>query len=280
MGVAMSITAFPVLIRILEDQKLLGTTIGTLAIACAAFNDGTGWLILAGITAVARAATLADAVRPFLGMVVYGVVMLGLVRPLLARAAQARRRNGRANIDNAVALIVLLISGAATEAIGVHALFGAFFAGVVMPRLESSERSFSAAIEPMTLVVLLPLFFAFNGLRTNVQLISGLDLWAQAALILAIATLGKGVGSALAARAMGASWPDASLIGILLNTRGLVELVVLNIGFDLGILSPVLFSMMVLMAIVTTVATSPLVSLVRRVTRHSQPVERVGAVTP
>jgi Kef-type K+ transport system membrane component KefB len=268
MGAAMSITAFPVLVRILDDQRLLRSSIGTLAVACAAFDDATGWLILAGITAVARSGSVAEAWIPLLALAVYGVVMMSLVRPLLSRIARQRGAAfGAAPADFGVVLIVMLLSAWATEVMGVHALFGAFFAGVVMPRATDAERAFSASVEPLVTALLLPLFFAFSGLRTSIQLISTAALWTQAFLILAVAVVGKGVGSGLAARFMGTSWRDAALIGVLLNTRGLVELVVLNIGLDLGILSPVLFSMMVMMALATTLATSPLVSLIVARTR-------------
>ncbi|MGH9253328.1 MAG: cation:proton antiporter [Vicinamibacterales bacterium] len=263
MGAAMSITAFPVLVRILDDQRLLGTSIGTLAVACAAFGDAAGWLILAAITAVARSGSVAEAGVPLIGLAAYGVVMIAVVRPLLARVAHRRGATfGAAPADVGVMLIIMVSSAYATDVLGLHALFGAFFAGVTMPRATRAEQVFSSSIEPIVTALLLPLFFAFSGLRTSVQLISGPELWVQALLILAVATVGKGVGSAVAARVVGMSWADASLIGVLLNTRGLVELVVLNIGLDLGILSPVLFSMMVLMALATTLATSPLVSLI------------------
>ena len=265
MGTAMSITAFPVLVRILEDQRLQGTGIGTLAVACAAFDDVIGWLILAAITPIARSGGFNEALVPLAGLTVYGAVMMSLVRPMLARMAHRRGAVfGKAPADLGVILIVMLASAYTTEVLGVHALFGAFFAGVMMPRATHAERVFSGSIEPLVTALLLPLFFAFSGLRTSIHLISSLDLILQALLILAVAVVGKGVGSAVAARIMGASWNDAALIGTLLNTRGLVELVVLNIGLDLGILSPVLFSMMVMMALVTTLATSPLVSLIKR----------------
>ena len=264
MGTAMSITAFPVLVRILDDQRLLGTSIGTLAVACAAFDDVIGWLILAAITPIARSGGFNEALVPLAGLTVYGAVMMSLVRPMLARMAHRRGAVfGKAPADLGVILIVMLASAYTTEVLGVHALFGAFFAGVMMPRATHAERVFSGSIEPLVTALLLPLFFAFSGLRTSIHLISSLDLILQALLILAVAVVGKGVGSAVAARIMGASWNDAALIGTLLNTRGLVELVVLNIGLDLGILSPVLFSMMVMMALVTTLATSPLVTLIK-----------------
>jgi Kef-type K+ transport system membrane component KefB len=270
MGAAMSITAFPVLVRILDDQRLLATPIGTLAVACAAFDDAAGWLILAVLTAVAGSGRVADAAMTLVGLGVYGFIMMMAVRPLLARFV--RRQGvafGMAPVDFGVILVTVLLSAYATEVLGIHALFGAFFAGAVMPRAPHAERVVAENIEPLVTALLLPLFFAYTGLRTSVQLINGTELWFQAGLVLAVAVIGKGVGSALAARAMGTSWAEASLIGTLLNTRGLVELVVLNIGLDLGILSPLLFAMMVIMALVTTFATAPLVSIIRA--RTEQP---------
>jgi Kef-type K+ transport system membrane component KefB len=270
-GAAMSITAFPVLVRILDDQRLLATPIGTLAVACAAFDDAAGWLLLAVLTAVAGTGSAADAAMTLVGLGVYGLVMMIAVRPLLARFVQRQGVTfGMAPADFGVILVTVLLSAYATEALGIHALFGAFFAGAVMPRAPHAERVVAENIEPLVTALLLPLFFAFTGLRTSVQLISGTELWLQAALVLAVAVVGKGVGSALAARAMGTSWSDACLIGTLLNTRGLVELVVLNIGLDLGILSPLLFSMMVIMTLVTTFATSPIVSIIRARTEPSR----------
>ena len=261
MGVAMSITAFPVLARILADQGLTRTRIGVLAMTCAAFNDAVGWLILAAITMIVLAGNMADAGGTLAGLAVYIVVMFGVVHPLVARIARRPGESfGRSPLSLAIIVVVIVASAYTTDALGVHALFGAFLAGVVMPRDAEAERVFSEFVEPAAVTYLLPIFFAFSGLRTSVNLITGPELWGQTALILAVAIGGKGVGSALSARAMGATWADASLLGVLMNTRGLVELVVLNIGFDLGILSPVLFSMMVVMALTTTLATSPLVS--------------------
>ena len=270
MGTAMSITAFPVLVRILMDRQILTTVIGTLAVACAAFNDAVGWLILAAITAIVRAGSLTDAGLPLLGLFLYALVMVGIVRPFLT--GFVRRKGGtfgKTPSDLAVMLVTILVSAYATDVLGVHALFGAFFAGVIMPRAVDAERVFTDRIEPITTALLLPLFFASSGLRTSLPLINDWALVGETVTILAVAVAGKGIGSAVAARAMGMTWADALQIGILLNTRGLVELVVLNIGLDLGILSPVLFSMMVIMAFATTFATSPLLSLVVRPRRTS-----------
>lgn len=160
----------------------------------------------------------------------------------------------------AIGLLVMAVSAVTTQSLGVHALFGAFFAGLMMPREAHVERVFVERIESVTVTLLVPLFFAFTGLRTSVQLIDSVALWRDAAIFLAVAIFGKGGGSLLAARAMGFAWREASAIGVLLNTRGLIELVVLNIGLELGILSPVVFSMLVLMALITTFMTSPLIT--------------------
>jgi len=205
-----------------------------------------------------------------LGLLLYALVMVGIVRPFLT--GFVRRKGGtfgKTPSDLAVMLVTVLVSAYATDVLGVHALFGAFFAGVIMPRAADAERVFTDRIEPITTALLLPLFFASSGLRTSLPLINDWALVGETVLILAVAVAGKGIGSAVAARATGMTWADALQIGILLNTRGLVELVVLNIGLDLDILSPVLFSMMVIMAFATTFATSPLLSLVVRPRRTS-----------
>jgi Kef-type K+ transport system membrane component KefB len=264
-GAAMSITAFPVLARILIDRQLLSTDVGVLAITCAAFDDVTGWLILGGIMALVRAGDAGTFVATrtllFLG---YLAIMIMAVRPGLRAYASWRGRHagsfGGSMEDLAAILLVMLLSAVATESLGVHALFGAFFAGLMMPREAEIERVFVERVEPLTMTLLLPLFFAFTGLRTNVQLLANAALWRDAALILAAAVAGKGGASTLAARAMGLGWRDAVSLGALLNTRGLIELVVLNIGLDLRILSPVVFTMLVLMALVTTFMTSPLIA--------------------
>jgi Kef-type K+ transport system membrane component KefB len=270
-GAAMSITAFPVLARILIDQRLLMTELGVMAIACAAFDDVAGWLILAGITTLVRpdGASYGLSVR-LLFFFGYLAVMIGVVRPALRWFVNWRGRDGvgESADDLAVLLLVMLLSAVATEFVGVHALFGAFFAGLMMPRDAHIERAFENRIEPLTMTLLLPLFFAFTGLRTNVQLLNSAAMWRDAALILLVAVAGKAGASTIAARTMGLSWRDAGVLGVLMNTRGLVELVVLNIGLDLGILSPAAFSMLVLMALVTTFATSPIVRTLRAGERH------------
>ena len=263
-GAAMSITAFPVLARILFDQGMFNTQVGTVAISCAAFDDVTGWLILAAVTMLVDAtdprmfAVRALMLGGYIALMMYGV------RPLLRRLAERRGDGfGSGADDLAVPVLVMLLSAMATEWLGVHALFGAFFAGLMMPRGGTVERAFVERVEPLTVTLLVPLFFAFTGLRTQVGLIDSAELWLDAGAFLAVAIAGKGVASTLAARVMGMTWRDSSMLGALLNTRGLIELVILSIGLDLGILSPVVFSMLVLMALITTFMTSPLIVLLR-----------------
>ena len=191
MGTAMSITAFPVLVRILDDQRMLRTPIGTLAVACAAFGDATGWLMLAALTAVVGTGGVADAAATLVGLGGYGLVMMVAVRPLLARFVQRQGVTfGTTPLDFAVILVTVLLSAYATDALGIHALFGAFFAGAVMPRAPHAERVVAEHIEPLVTALLVPLFFALTGLLTSVQLIAGAERWLQAALVLAVAVAG------------------------------------------------------------------------------------------
>jgi Kef-type K+ transport system membrane component KefB len=260
MGAAMSVTAFPVLARILRERKMQTTALGSLAIARAAVDDVTAWCLLAYIVALVRAS---DAARPlwvmFVGLTIYLLAMATLVRRLLAFARQRFERVGHVGDDTlALLLLAVMASAIATEWLGVHLLFGAFFLGVVVPKDERFVAAVTHRIEALTTVLLVPLFFAFTGLRTSIGLIGGEGMWVPLALVLVVAVAGKLGGSALAARLSGVGWRDALTLGTLLNTRGLVQLVILNVGLDLGILSPALFSMMVVMAVVTTFMTTPM----------------------
>jgi Kef-type K+ transport system membrane component KefB len=263
MGAAMSVTAFPVLARILNERNLSGTRVGILTIACAAVDDVTAWCLLAAILAIVQSKLNHLPLWLMLtGFGVYLGVMLLVVRPI-ARSLVARHPvNTTSNTVIAALLLCILASSMATEWLGIHALFGAFFAGVMMPK----EKVFSEAIRekfrPLVMVLLLPLFFAVTGLRTNIGLIRGSEMAAYFAIVFIVAVAGKFGGSTLAARIMGRPWREAAAIGILMNTRGLIELVILNIGLDVGILPRPLFSMMVLMAVGTTLMTTPLLSWV------------------
>ena len=253
----MGITAFPVLARILADRKLMHTRVGIVAISCAAVDDVTAWCLLAVITVVARPA--ADQIAlplKFLMLGVYILAMVFLLRPLLRRLLPASESPGPRRF--AIIMILLLASVWTTEALAVHALFGAFLAGVIMPGDGLLAAGLRERIESVTLTLLLPLFFACNGLRTSISLLNTVQLWLLCGLIVLVAIASKLLVSALCIRTTGMSWRESVAVGILVNTRGLVELVILNVGLDLGILSPPLFSMMVIMALATTFMTSPL----------------------
>jgi Kef-type K+ transport system membrane component KefB len=263
LGAAMSVTAFPVLARILTERNLLGTRLGTLTIACAAVDDVTAWCILAAIAAIVRSKVnhltlwqMLAALTAYLG------IMLFVLRPLVRRLVAEHRDAEVTDRALAALLLCMLASSWATEWLGVHALFGAFFAGVMMPKEKRFAESVRKRLRPLVVVLLIPLFFAFTGLRTSIGLISGSTMMLYCGLVFVVAVAGKLGGSAIAARIMGTPWREAAAIGILMNTRGLIELVILNIGLDIGVITRPLFSMMVVMAVATTLMTTPLLSWV------------------
>ncbi len=266
MGIAMSITAFPVLARVIRERGLTGTKLGTIAITCAAADDITAWCILAFVIAVAKSSSLLGTVYVLVSTIAYVLVMLLIMKPLLKRLAH-KWLPQRSMKQSAVGLvfIVLLVSSYLCEVIGIHALFGAFMAGIIMPDSWNFRKIMTDKIEDIALVLFLPLFFVFTGLRTEIGLLTDTSLWGMCGIIILVAVAGKFGGSAIAARITGESWKDSLSIGALMNTRGLMELVVLNIGYDLGILSPKIFTMLVIMALVTTFMTAPLLTLINRI---------------
>lgn len=263
LGVSMSITAFPVLARILVERGLSDTSLGSLAITCAAVDDVTAWSILAFVVAIAKADGLGSSILTiglllgFVGLMVWGV------RPRLPGwiGGPALEADTVGKNVLAVVLAFLLASALTTEVIGIHALFGAFLAGVVIPPQRRFRHRLKIRIEDFCSVFLLPLFFVFTGLRTQIDLLNDSESWLICLGVICIATLGKMGGSMVAARLTGMGWNDSFALGALMNTRGLMELIALNIGFDLGVLSPRIFAMLVLMALVTTFLTSPLLAL-------------------
>ncbi|HET7038280.1 MAG TPA: cation:proton antiporter [Gemmatimonadales bacterium] len=258
MGTAMSVTAFPVLARMITEWGITRTRLGAIAIAAAAVDDVTAWCILAVVIVIARASEAHTSLPLMIGgTVLYVAIMLTLVRGALRWLEGALRRHGGVSQDMvAIVIFVVLASAWATERLGVHAVFGAFMAGVVMPRDDRLARPLLERFHDLMVILFLPLFFAFTGLRTSIGLIAG-DLWIFFGLVMVVAVAGKLGGSALAARSGGLSWREAFAVGTLMNTRGLMELVVLNLGFDIGVISPALFAMMVLMALATTFMTQP-----------------------
>jgi len=270
-GVSMSITAFPVLARILEERGIARTHLGTTAIACAAVDDITAWCLLAVVVALVKAGGVGGSLWTIGLTLLYTLLMLFLVRPRLARIAERRAMTGNGGSSSGLlaALFALVFASAlATEVIGIHALFGAFLAGVCMPPSRELRHFLRERLETFSSAFLLPLFFAFTGLRTQIGLLNDWQGWLMCLGIIAVAIAGKLGGSMAAARWTGLSWSDSFSLGALMNTRGLVELIVLNIGFDLGILSPRIFAMLVLMALITTFMTGPLVALVEWLRRR------------
>jgi Kef-type K+ transport system membrane component KefB len=259
MGTAMSVTAFPVLARILKERNLLGTHLGTMAISCAAIDDISAWLLLAVLTAMVHSAQSWQRFAiALLFLMVFVAIMLAPVRRAASVLESLYQKQG-ANIGFISSLVLIMLASSwTTERLGVHALFGAFMAGLVMPKNESMIAGVVERIESLSLGLLLPLFFALTGLRTRIDLLTGKSMWSYALAIIATAVLGKLAGAALTAKATGMDWKDSLALGVLMNTRGLVELVILNAGMDLGILTPALFTMMVVMALVTTFMTTPI----------------------
>jgi Kef-type K+ transport system membrane component KefB len=258
MGIALSITAFPVLARILDERGMTRTPLGTTALACAAVGDVTAWVLLAMVVTLVTAGGIGGTLGFMIGaLALFGSAMVWMVRPWLGRAFEhARGALNRPQIGQV--LIVLMASALLTEIIGIHALFGAFLAGVIMPPSLELRQQLRDRLESFSSIFLLPIFFVYTGLRTEVGLLNDAADWAVCVGIILTAVAGKLLGSMLAARWSGTTWHDAFVLGALMNTRGLMELVALNVGYDLGILSPQMFTMLVLMALVTTAMTGPL----------------------
>ena len=264
LGVSLSVTAFPVLARILSDQGLTRTELGVIAISCAAVDDVTAWCLLALLVSVAKASST-EALRTLALTAAYVAGMLVLVRPLVGRlVAKQELRKKVAPDATALVLVGLLLSALASEYAGIHALFGAFLLGAIIPHGSLLGRSLLAKLEDWVVMLLLPAFFAYTGLRTRIDLVNGLEGWLFCAGLTVVASVGKFGGSFGAGRLAGLGWRDAAAVGVLMNTRGLMELIVLNVGLDLGVISPTLFAMLVLMAIATTFATTPLLRLLER----------------
>lgn len=264
MGAAMSVTAFPVLARILVERDMMNSSLGTVAIACAAVDDVTGWCILAYIVVLIRAAHQTTSIWVTLGgILLFAVAMIYGVRFLLRGLERSFHKRGEIS-ENGMAFLLLLALASAlcTERLGIHLLFGSFLMGTIMPKEPRFVRYVLDRFETVTVTLLLPLFFAFTGLRTNIGLLKDPAMWFYCGLIILVAAAGKLGGSMAAARLSGMPWREAAGLGTLMNTRGLMGLVILDIGLDIKIISPALFSMMVVMALVTTFMAVPLLDLI------------------
>jgi Kef-type K+ transport system membrane component KefB len=274
LGVSLSVTAFPVLARILTDRKISKSRMGAVALTCAAIDDVTAWCLLALVVSIAQARA-ADAVRTVVLTIAFVVVVLQVVAPIVRRVIpRIDRAQDLTRTGLSVVFIAMLASAMTTEYIGVHGFFGAFLFGAIIPHGSRIAAELNHRLDDFVAVLFLPAFFAFTGLRTQVGLVSGAESWIVCGIIIVVACAGKFGGTLIASRLSGLKWRDSAALGILMNTRGLVELIVLNMGLDLGVISPKLFTMLVIMALVTTLMTTPILQALLR--KHPW-VERVPA---
>lgn len=277
-AIAMSITAFPVLARIVQERNLQKTKLGTIVITCAAADDITAWCILAAVIAIVKAGSFTSSIYVILMAIGYVFLMIKIVRPFLKRIGDLQAEKNTINKPMvAIFFLTLILSAYATEVIGIHALFGAFMAGAIMPENAKFRSLFIDKVEDVALVLLLPLFFVFTGLRTQIGLLNESHLWITAGGIILVAVVGKFAGSALTAKFLGINWKESLTIGALMNTRGLMELIVLNIGYDLGVLSPEIFAMMVIMALFTTFMTGPALDLINYIFKSKNDEDHINS---
>ena len=274
MGVAMSITAFPVLARILVERRMLSRPIGATALAAAAIDDVTAWFLIALATAVAVSGSSSGVLITIVLAAVYCLVMFFAVRPLIGRVSNAYDEEGRIPAGwLAVLFGGVLLSAYTTEEIGIALIFGAFVMGLIMPRRAELTEDVTSRMEDFVVLVLLPLFFAYTGLRTNIGLLDRPELWLLTGGLLLVAIVGKFAGAMVAARISGLEWRGAAVIGALMNTRGLTELIVLNLALEVGVISEALFAALVLMALITTFMAGPLLKLIDPKNTYGAPVE-------
>jgi Kef-type K+ transport system membrane component KefB len=272
LGISMSVTAFPVLARILTDQEISKSPMGALALTCAAIDDVTAWCLLALVVSIAQARSW-DAMRTVASTMAFVFVVLVIVAPIVRRLIpRIDRSQDLTRTGLSIVLIAMLASAMTTEYIGIHGFFGAFLFGAIIPHNSRIAVELNRRLDDFVAVLFLPAFFAYTGMRTQIGLLSGLDNWLLCGTIILVACLGKFGGTLVASRLSGLKWRDSAALGILMNTRGLVELIVLNMGLDLGITTPKLFTMLVIMALVTTFLTTPVLQLLLR--KHPW-VERV-----
>ena len=264
LGVSLSVTAFPVLARILTDRKMSKSPMGAIALTCAAIDDVTAWCLLALVVSTAQTRAL-DAIRTVVMTVAFIVIVLGIVAPLVRRLIPRIDRSADLTRTGlSIVFIAMLASAMTTEYIGIHGFFGAFLLGAIIPHGSRTAKELNRRLDDFVAVLILPAFFAYTGMRTQIGLISGLGNWLLCGAIILVACFGKFGGTLLASRLSGLTWRDSAALGILMNTRGLVELIVLNMGLDLGVTSATLFTMLVIMALVTTFMTTPILQLLLR----------------
>ena len=272
-GVAMSITAFPVLARIVKEKKLSGTLLGNLSLTSAAIEDVTAWSILALVIAVAKSTSVTTSILSLLLVALFIVLMFYVVRPALQKYHGLLFNKSRSDIFGITFVVaILFLSAITTDVLGVHAVFGAFVAGLIMPAEIKLNSPVTIKFEDFTTVLLLPVFFALTGLKTHFNALNSIYLWLIFGFTLLVAIAGKLGGVVLAARFSKIGWRDSLALGVLMNTRGLMGLIALNIGYDLGIISASLFTILVLMAVITTFMTGPLLNLILNKDSYTQEV--------
>lgn len=259
MGISFCITAFPVLARIILERKMQNKKVGYLSLSCAAINDCAAWFILSVVLAYIKTENYKEALIKLIFIIIYLIFMLFVIKPFVKKVYMY--------IENyfTIVMIAILFSSIITEIMGIHALFGAFITGLILSDLKFDKSEMIKKIHDISIIIFMPVFFALSGLRTSIGLLNNGNLWVIFLIILLIATFGKLVSSSLASKFSGLNWYDSISIGILMNTRGLIELIILNIGYDLGLISPALFTIMVLMALTTTVMTGPLLMLTDKI---------------
>jgi Kef-type K+ transport system membrane component KefB len=263
-GISMSITAFPVLARMVKERGLSHTNVGITALSCAGINDIVAWCLLAAVVAIVRKGSVVSSFHTILWCLCYVLVMMLVVRPVLRALINSAKGSAAGRGSMAIILVLLLISSWVTESIGIHSLFGAFFAGLVLPGNADFRKTIINNIGHLGMVLLLPLFFVISGLRTRIELMNDPHTLIICSIVILTAIAGKLGGTTLAARLARYSLKDSLSIGALMNTRGLMELIVLNIGYDLGVFSLSMFTIMVLMALISTMMTFPLLDLIAR----------------
>ncbi len=271
MGISISITAFPILARILMERDLIKTPIGSIALTTAAANDITAWLMLAILLVIIKSGNLVDIIYAILFSFLFIIFMLFIIRPFLKKLS--KYYFSKEILSKSVLtfiFLILLSSSFISEIIGIHALFGAFIAGITIPTTSKFKQLLTQKIEDISLVLLLPIFFVFTGLRTEITTLNNIELWKIFGIILLVATFGKFIGSSLSAKLVGINLKDSLILGTLMNSRGLMELVILNIGYDLNILSKEIFSILVLMALTTTFITGPILQFINYLFKSKQ----------
>lgn len=275
LGVAMSITAFPVLARILVERRMLQRPLGALILTCASIDDVVAWFLIALATTVAASGGFGPVAKTIALAIAFCLAMAFLIRPLIARVSDAFDESGRVP-QGWVAVIFagVLLSAWVTEIIGIAVIFGGFVMGMVMPRNAGLTEDVTRRVEDFVVLLLLPMFFAYTGLQLNLGLLDRPVLWEITLGLIAVAIVGKLVGATLAARVTGVGWRESTVIGTMMNTRGLTELIVLNLALQANVISPAIFSMMVLMALVTTFMTAPMLRLLDPRNRYGAPVEQ------